>query len=503
MWITLLDRLLKHMMRQGVLEVTYPDGITRRYGDGSDSYQAAITLHDDTLPRKIIHSPDMAVGEAYMDGRLTIEGDNLYGFLELSISNIAAHGQPWFRQPLDFGRHLLRYLQQFNPVSRARANVAHHYDLSGALYDLFLDCDRQYSCAYFRDPNMTLEAAQDAKKHHIAAKLLIKPGMRVLDIGCGPGWNLPDLAPPSAALDAAPAMLDLVGRQAPRTPRLLALAERLPVRPQSLGGAVANRVYLHIPRADVPLALADLHRSLAPGAPAFVRVLGQGRGGGHELRSGRGFPGRSLPTWASGEFERICLGAGFDIELVDRDTAPGDDPADLRLRLRRAVTLADTVGPELRLLICGLNPSPYSADIGVGFGRPGNRFWPAARAAGVVTVTTNDPVAAIAVDRIGMTDLAKRPTRRADELSAQEYRDGLERVEHLAAWLRPAAICFVGLAGWRAAIDRRATAGVQQRSIGGRPAYLMPSTSGLNAHATVDGLADHLRAAARLADTSI
>ena len=187
MWITLLDRLLKHMMRQGVLEVTYPDGITRRYGDGSDSYHAAITLHDDTLPRKIIYSPDMAVGEAYMDGRLTIEGDDLYGFLELSISNIAAHGQPWFRQPLDFGRHLLRYLQQFNPVSRARANVAHHYDLSGALYDLFLDRDRQYSCAYFRDPNMTLEAAQDAKKHHIAAKLLIKPGMRVLDIGCGWG----------------------------------------------------------------------------------------------------------------------------------------------------------------------------------------------------------------------------------------------------------------------------------------------------------------------------
>jgi len=329
-----------------------------------------------------------------------------------------------------------------------------------------------------------------------------RPGF-VLDIGCGPGWNLPDLAPPRAGLGATSAMLDLVGRLVPGAPRLLALAERLPVRPQSLGGALANRVYLHLPRVEVPMALADLHRALAPGAPAFVRVLGQRRGDGQDLRSGRRFPGRLFSTWVPGEFERVCLGAGFDIELVDRSTDPGDDPADLALRLRRAVTLADTVGAGLRLLICGLNPSPYSAEVGVGFGRPGNRFWPAARAAGIVTVATNDPTAAIAVDRIGMTDLVKRPTRRADELSAAEYRDGLDRVEQLVAWLQPAAVCFVGLAGWRAAIDRRAVAGVQERSIGGRPAYLMPSTSGLNAHATIDSLADHLRAAARVADDSI
>ena len=187
MWTTLLDRLLKHMMRQGSLTVTYPDGKARHYGSGRDGPEVKIALLDRTLPRKIVFSPDMAVGEAYMDGRLTIENDDLYGFLEVSISNIAAHGQPWFRRPLEAGRHLLRHLQQFNPGSRARANVAHHYDLSGALYDLFLDEDRQYSCAYFRRPDMTLEEAQSAKKHHIAGKLLIEPGMRVLDIGCGWG----------------------------------------------------------------------------------------------------------------------------------------------------------------------------------------------------------------------------------------------------------------------------------------------------------------------------
>jgi len=186
MWTSALDAMLRHLFRQGELKITYPDGQTRRYGDGKGE-SVALRLHDPTLPRKIILSPDMAVGEAYMDGRLTIEGDDLYGFMGLAIRNIAANGQPWFRRPLEMGRHLLRYLGQFNPVGRARTNVAHHYDLSGELYDLFLDLDRQYSCAYFRDPDMTLEEAQEAKKHHIAGKLLIEPGMRVLDIGCGWG----------------------------------------------------------------------------------------------------------------------------------------------------------------------------------------------------------------------------------------------------------------------------------------------------------------------------
>ena len=187
MWDKLLQKMLAHLFRKGELSVTFADGTTQRFGDATQGGQVAITLHDASLPRKIVFSPDLAVGEAYMDGRLTIEGDDLYGFLDLSISNVAAQGQPWFRKPLVVGRHLMRHLQQFNPVRRAQANVAHHYDLSGELYDLFLDEDRQYSCAYFRDPDMTLEQAQLAKKHHIAGKLMIEPGMRVLDIGCGWG----------------------------------------------------------------------------------------------------------------------------------------------------------------------------------------------------------------------------------------------------------------------------------------------------------------------------
>src|SRR6056297_568524 len=186
MWTKALDAMLTHLFREGDFKLTFPDGMTKTYGDGGTP-SVAVTLKSADLPRRLIMSPDLAVGEAYMNGDLVIENDDLYGFLSLAIQNKARQGQPWFRKPLEILRHMGRSLQQFNPAARSKSNVAHHYDLSGELYDLFLDEDRQYSCAYFADPAMTLEEAQAAKKHHIAGKLLIEPGMRVLDIGCGWG----------------------------------------------------------------------------------------------------------------------------------------------------------------------------------------------------------------------------------------------------------------------------------------------------------------------------
>lgn len=177
-------------------------------------------------------------------------------------------------------------------------------------------------------------------------------------------------------------------------------------------------------------------------------------------------------------------------------------PAPLLSRARRARTLPDTVGPGMRLLVCGLNPSLYAADAGVGFARPGNRFWPAALAAGIVSVD-RDPDHALHHHDVGMTDLVKRATVAAGELAPEEYRAGLRRVERLVAWLRPRAICVVGLAGWRTAVERRATAGVQRRPLAGVPVYLMPSTSGLNARTPPAEHAEHLRRAARLADAPV
>jgi TDG/mug DNA glycosylase family protein len=152
----------------------------------------------------------------------------------------------------------------------------------------------------------------------------------------------------------------------------------------------------------------------------------------------------------------------------------------------------------MRLLLCGLNPSPASVEAGVGFARPGNRFWPAAHAAGLAT-KDRDPRHALLVDGLGMTDLVKRPTRTAAELTTEEYRAGLHRVQRLVEWLQPGVVCFIGLAGWRAAVDRKATAGPQPEPLGPAPVYLMPSTSGLNAHSQLPDLTAHLRAAADLA----
>ena len=226
------------------------------------------------------------------------------------------------------------------------------------------------------------------------------------------------------------------------------------------------------------------------------------------------FEGRLFSMWERDALADILEGAGFQVvdedfngdidedfdEDVDKENeATGDEC--LTIRARRRFTLPDTVSPGMRLLICGLNPSPTSSETGVGFGRPGNRFWPAAVAAGLVTVD-RDPRHALHHHRIGMTDLVKRTTRRADELSTSEYQSGLVRVERLVRWLQPQAICFVGLAGWRAVVDKKAKPGPQPEGLGGRPVYVMPSTSGLNASSRLDDLVGHLAAAAELADSS-
>lgn len=186
MWTQAFDILARRAIRSGTLTVVMPDGSRNTYGDGTGVPQIA-TMHDPDLPRKFALNPDMALGDAYMNGDLTLENDDLRGFLTLIIRNLSHANLPWFTRPLALMHRVFRRLEQFNPVGRAQKNVAHHYDLSGELYDLFLDADRQYSCAYFSDPDMSLEDAQIAKKAHIAAKLRLQPGMRVLDIGCGWG----------------------------------------------------------------------------------------------------------------------------------------------------------------------------------------------------------------------------------------------------------------------------------------------------------------------------
>ena len=187
MWEKALQTFLERFFVTGQLTLTLPSGRVVRAGDGTGT-PVAVRLTDPALPRRLCLTPEMALGEGYMDGTIVIDGDDLRGFLTIITANAARSTElPLWQRPIGHLRRWKRIIDQWNPAHRARANVAHHYDLSGALYDLFLDADKQYSCAYFRDPGMTLEEAQAAKKAHIAKKLLIEPGMRVLDIGCGWG----------------------------------------------------------------------------------------------------------------------------------------------------------------------------------------------------------------------------------------------------------------------------------------------------------------------------
>jgi TDG/mug DNA glycosylase family protein len=315
----------------------------------------------------------------------------------------------------------------------------------------------------------------------------VPAGSPRLDLGCGPGWHTAELGPPAIASDAAVAMLALVPEHAPDAARVAADLETLPFRASGLGGIWAHKSYMHITAERLPLALADAHRALAADGALHVQVTSDRN---HENEDDD-FPGRHFTWWPAQRLADVIVGAGFTI-----DSFADDGEEWLDVEATRARTLADTVGPGMRLLIVGLNPSVYSADAGHGFARPGNRFWPAAQVAGIVT-KTHDPRHALEVDRVGMTDLVKRATPRADELSKDEYQQGAQRVERLVSWLKPKAVCFVGLGGYRDAINKKAESGWQEQPFGGQPAYVMPNTSGLNARVPPSELAAHLKAAAK------
>jgi cyclopropane-fatty-acyl-phospholipid synthase len=189
----LLSRILESALTHGRLTLIDPQGRAHRLGPGGGP-EVAIQLRDPALPRRLLLQPELAAGEAYMDGRLTIEQGTLRDFLELANQCAEAIARRPLQRVLAAVSRPLRWLHQFNPSERAQRNIAHHYDLSDALYALFLDKDWQYSCAYFPHGDETLEQAQALKKRHIAAKLLLQPGMRVLDIGSGWGGLALDLA---------------------------------------------------------------------------------------------------------------------------------------------------------------------------------------------------------------------------------------------------------------------------------------------------------------------
>lgn len=189
--MALIDLFLAKRVQRGTLTVHHANGKTLNFGTPEPGFpDVAIRFTDAGAAAAIVRDPGLGAGEAYMNGRLVVEQGDVRDLVRLLTMN-----DPWeagqnglapspMRRAIQAVTHRIG---RINMARRSKRNVAHHYDLSGRLYDLFLDADRQYSCAYFTDPSNSLEQAQDDKKAHIAAKLALKPGMTVLDIGCGWG----------------------------------------------------------------------------------------------------------------------------------------------------------------------------------------------------------------------------------------------------------------------------------------------------------------------------
>jgi TDG/mug DNA glycosylase family protein len=348
--------------------------------------------------------------------------------------------------------------------------------------------DRATVDVYEANVDDWIEHRRRARPPSIDAFAATAPAGVRLDVGCGPGWHSGDLGRPVVAMDAAAAMAQQVRTFAPDAWPVVADLEQLPFRTGSLTGAWAHKSYMHIAAEALPMALADLHRSLVPGGALHVQVTSDRKQENEDDR----FPGRHFTWWPPHRLREVVEGAGFTIdEFVD----DGEEWIDVEAT--RAQLLPDTVGPAMRALIVGLNPSVLSADRGVGFARPGNRFWPAAVDSGLVTRAL-DPFRALRVDGVGMTNLVRRATVSAKELTRAEYADGAQRLERLVRWLHPRSVVFVGVTGYRLAVDKTAAIGWQAAEFGGVPTYVMPNTSGLNAHTKPAEFAEQLREVARV-----
>ncbi|SFJ81798.1 cyclopropane-fatty-acyl-phospholipid synthase [Sphingomonas sp. NFR04] len=188
--MALIDRFLDRAVKRGELTLIRPDGSTRTFGSPDPALKPVTMRLSKGAEGRIVRDPALGAAETYMDGSMNLEHGDILDLLNLVTANNAWEKSDAALSPsklsLAAGK-VAHLLGRYNMARKSKQNVAHHYDLSARLYDLFLDADRQYSCAYYTDPANSLEQAQADKKAHIVAKLAIEPGMRVLDIGCGWG----------------------------------------------------------------------------------------------------------------------------------------------------------------------------------------------------------------------------------------------------------------------------------------------------------------------------
>jgi cyclopropane-fatty-acyl-phospholipid synthase len=239
--------------------------------------------------RQLVVNPSLAVGEAYMDGTLVPEGCSLFEMLDVLVSNLMvnANALPVVRLRTAL-RNFTRRLDQHNPATRSQRNVAHHYDLNGRLYSLFLDRDRQYSCAYFRHGDETLEEAQAAKKRHIAAKLCLdRPDLSVLDVGCGWGGMALTLARDYGARVTGITLSQEQLAEARSRAAAEGLADRVNFElldyramGQQFDRIVSVGMFEHVGVVHFDEFFATIKRCLKPDGVALLHAIGRGDGPG-------------------------------------------------------------------------------------------------------------------------------------------------------------------------------------------------------------------------------
>ncbi|HET9067485.1 MAG TPA: cyclopropane-fatty-acyl-phospholipid synthase family protein [Amaricoccus sp.] len=277
-----LHAILSDQISTGSLRVTYPSGRRETYGDGTGA-PLALRFADASTLRRIFVDPGLAFAEMYMEGRIVIEEGDVYDFIALAKSNT----RPELVTPGAKGLHLWRSVTHA-PITRAvglkaaRRNVAHHYDLDERLYRLFLDVDMQYSCAYFEHPGLTLDQAQLAKKRLIAAKTLIRPGARILDIGCGWGGMALYLARVTGADVTGITLSEGQHRVATERAAAAGLSDRVRFRLQDYrevqgqyDNIVSIGMFEHVGLPQFATYFRTAHRLLAPDGVMLLHAMAQ------------------------------------------------------------------------------------------------------------------------------------------------------------------------------------------------------------------------------------
>ncbi|WP_371743752.1 class I SAM-dependent methyltransferase [Mangrovicoccus sp. HB161399] len=322
--------------------MTLPCGSTIHYGQ-KDVAPVRATLSDPRRLRQFVTDPEMALGDSYTEGSLTVENDDIGGLLALALKNMNGNGRrPHALRP----EKLMSRLGQITSITRAKSNVAHHYDLSNDFYRLFLDKDMQYSCAYFEHAADTLEQAQLQKKRHIARKLRLEPGMSVLDIGCGWGGMAITLAQEFGARVTGVTLSEDQHRLACERVRAAGLEDRVKIVlrdyrqvDETFDRIVSVGMFEHVGIPQYGEYFAQVFDKLAPDGVALIHTIGRT---GEPVPvspwiSKRIFPGGHVPSLSETvpHIEHSGLYA-CDIEILRLHYAETLRHWDLRVQAHRA-----------------------------------------------------------------------------------------------------------------------------------------------------------------------